>query len=141
MTGLDLLMYSERLRQEISRREERIRTIRCLTDALSHSLPGDLRVMTSPDPGRIQCLVDEAVDEEEAVRSLKEEQQTALAELALLFSRMPDALSASILRLRYLEGLSWHEILRRVHLSRSRVFGLHRKSLDLLDSWEVKQLQ
>ena len=140
MTGLDLLMETERLRREIGRREERIGTLHRLAEAVSRPLPGDLRVQTSPDPGRIQRLMDEAVDEQEAVRLLAKERDAALEELALLISRLPDALSAGVLQLRYLEGLSWQQVLRRIHLSRSRTFELHRRALDLLGSWEVKQL-
>ena len=140
MTGLDLITEAERLRREIGRREERIGTLRRLAEAVSRPLPGDLRVQASPDPGRTQRLVDEAVDEQEAVRVLTEERSAVLGELALLISRLPDAMSAGILQLRYLEGLSWQEVLRRIHLSRSRAFDLHRRALGLLGSWEVKQL-
>lgn len=141
MTGLDLLLRAEDLRLEIARREERIGTLRRLAEAVSRPLPGNVRVLASPDPGRTQRLLDEAVDEQETVCRLAEERACLLGELALLFSRMPDALSAGVLQLRYLESLPWQEVFRRVHLSRSRAFGLHRRALELLAGWEVKELQ
>ena len=141
MTGLDLLMHAENLRREIARREERIGTLRRLAEAIGCPLPGDLRIVSSRDPGRTQRLVDEAVDEAEAVRLLREERDAVLGELALLISLLPDPLSAGVLQLRYLEGLSWQEVLRRIHLSRSHAFEKHRRALDFLGSREVKQLQ
>ena len=140
MTGLELLARAEELRLEIARREERIVTLRNLAAALGRPFRTGPSVRSSPDPGRTQRLVDEAVDEESAVRALKEDLDAALGELALLISLLPDPLSAGVLQLRYLEGLSWQEVLRRIHLSRSRAFDLHRRALGLLGSWEVKQL-
>jgi hypothetical protein len=71
VTGLDLLLHAEDLRREIARREERIAILRRLAGAVSRPLPGDVRVVSSPDPGRNQRLLDEAVDEQEAVRLLR----------------------------------------------------------------------
>lgn len=136
MTGHDLLRHSEDLRREIVRREARTATLRRLAEALSRPLPGDLRVVSSPDPGRSQRLLDEAVDEEEAVRLLREEREAALGELALVFSRLPDPVSAFILQMRYLENRPWREICFLTHLSRSRAFELHRQALERLGSGE-----
>ena len=137
MTGLELLLHVEKLRREITGREERIATLRRLAEAVGRPLPGDLRVLSSPDPGRIQRLLAEAVDEAETVRLLSEERDAALGELALLISRLPDSLSAGILQLRYLENLPWQDVLRRIHLSRSRAFELHRRALEFMDSREA----
>ena len=137
MTGLDLLLHAEDLRREIARREERIGTLRRLAEAIGRPLPGDLRIQASPDPGRTQRLLDEAVDESETVRLLAEERNAALGELVVLISRLPDPLSAGVLQLRYLEGLPWQDVLRRIHLSRSRVFELHRRALEFLGSREA----
>lgn len=141
MNGLELLARAEDIRREICRRNERIMTLRSLAEAISRPLPGDVRVQSTPDPCRTQRLVDEIVDEEAAIRLLAEEQGAVLEEVALLISRLPDSMSASVLHLRYLENLSWQEIFRRIHLSRSRTFDLHRNALKLLGSWEVKMLQ
>ena len=132
MTGLDLLLHAEDLRREIARREERIAILRRLAGAVSRPLPGDVRVVSSPDPGRNQRLLDEAVDEQEAVRLLREELEAADADLALLFSLLPDALTASVLQIRYLEKQPWREVCLRTHLSRTRVFARHRQALELL---------
>ena len=137
MTGLELLARAEELRLEITRREERILTLRNLAAALGRPFRTGPSVCSSPDPGRTQRLVDEAVDEEAAVRALREDLDAALAELALLISRLPDSLSAEVLQLRYLEGLPWQEIPCRVHLSRSRAFELHRRALRFLSCREA----
>ena len=136
MTGLDLLLHTEDLRREIIRRETRIATLRRLAGAMSRPLPGDVRVVSSPDPGRNQRLLDEAVDEQEAVRLLREELEAATGEPAILFSFLPDALTASVLQIRYLENQSWREVCLRTHLSRTRAFARHRQALELLGTWE-----
>ena len=95
-----------------------------------------VRVVSSPDPGRSQRLLDEAVDEQEAVRRLREEREAAREELALLIADLPDTTSASVMQIRYLENRPWREVFLRTHLSRSRAFAIHRQALDLLGARE-----
>ena len=99
------------------------------------------RAMQPPDSGRDADekgprLLAEAVDEQEAVRLLREELEAADADLALLFSLLPDALTASVLQIRYLEKQPWREGCLRTHLSRTRVFARHRQALELLAARE-----
>lgn len=99
------------------------------------------RAMQPPDSGRDADekglrLLAEAVDEQEAVRLLREELEAADADLALLFSLLPDALTASVLQIRYLEKQPWREVCLRTHLSRTRVFARHRQALELLAARE-----
>ena len=53
-----------------------------------------------------------------------------------LFSLLPDALTASVLQIRYLEKQPWREVCLRTHLSRTRVFARHRQALELLAARE-----
>ena len=82
------------------------------------------RAMQPPDSGRDA--------DEKGLRLLREELEAADADLALLFSLLPDALTASVLQIRYLEKQPWREVCLRTHLSRTQVFARHRQALELL---------
>lgn len=86
------------------------------------------RAMQPPDSGRDA--------DEKGLRLLREELEAADADLALLFSLLPDALTASVLQIRYLEKQAWREVCLRTHLSRTRVFARHRQALELLAARE-----
>ena len=86
------------------------------------------RAMQPPDSGRDA--------DEKGLRLLREELEAADADLALLFSLLPDALTASVLQIRYLEKQPWREVCLRTHLSRTRVFARHRQALELLAARE-----
>jgi len=131
MTAREYLDRPEALRLEIARKRARIDTLRRLATRFS-ALPDGVRVCSSPDPSRMQGLLAEAADEEQAVRLLEEQRQQALAGAALLISRLPDADAARILELRYLDRLPWEEIVGRMDCSASRVYRLHQEALDLL---------
>ena len=96
MTAREYLDRPEALRLEIVRKRARIDTLRRLATRFS-ALPEGVRVCSSPDPSRMQALLAEAADEEQAVRLLEEQRQQALAGAALLISRLPDADAARIL--------------------------------------------
>lgn len=72
----------------------------------------------------------------EALLREKRELEAADADLAFLFSLLPDALTASVLQIRYLEKQPWREVCLRTHLSRTRVFARHRQALELLAARE-----
>ncbi len=65
---------------------------------------------------------------EEENRMLQLEQGLLDAEKRLerFIERIPDAESRSLLRLRYIEGLSWDEVGERIYRSRSRVYAYYK---------------
>lgn len=54
-------------------------------------------------------------------------------------ARLPSPRLRMILSARYLEGLSWREMAGRFSLSESRLYGLHRKALALLEDADCPQ--
>lgn len=131
MTAREYLERPEALRLEISRRRARIGTLRRLATRFSAGLT-DVRVRTSPDPSRMQAFLDEAADEEREIVLLEERRKQALADSALLISRLPDEKMARILELRYLDLCPWEEITEQMDCCPSRVFRLHQLALDIL---------
>ena len=110
MTAREYLDRPEALRLEIARKRARIDTLRRLATRFS-ALPDGVRVCSSPDPSRMQGLLAEAADEEQAVRLLEEQRQQALAGAALLISRLPEEKMARIMELRYLDRWPWEDII------------------------------
>ena len=131
MTAREYLDRPEKLRLEICRRRARIETLRRLASRFTAGF-SDVRVRTSPDPSRMQSFLAEAADEEREIVLLGDKRKQALAESALLISRLPDEKMARILELRYLDRLPWEEITERMDCCASRVYRLHQLALDIL---------
>lgn len=131
MTVREYLERPETLRLEISRKRTRIETLRRLATRFSAGFT-DVRVRSSPDPARMQAFLAEAADEESEIALLGEKQKQAVADAALLISRLPDKTMARIMELRYLDKCSWEEIVEQMDCSAASVFRLHRQALDIL---------
>ena len=131
MTPREYLLRPAALRREISRRRERIGTLRHFAGSVSHRLK-DVQVRVSPDPGRIQAFLDEAADEEAEVLRLEKEVGEAEAEAAMVLSRLPDRRLALLLEFRYLDGLDWPEVACRIHHSLSWTYKMHLQALSML---------
>ena len=131
MSPKEFLTQAAETEREILRREERVRALRRMASRLSARLR-DVRVQTSPDPGRTQELLAEAADEETEVNRLREERAALLAEIALTISRVPDPVLARLLEYRYLENKGWPEIAGRLRVSERYAYRLHREALDSL---------
>lgn len=131
MTAREYLDRPEAMRLEIRRRRARIETLRRLATRFSAPL-SSVRVRSSPDPSRMETFLAEAADEEREIRRIGEERNRALADAALLISRLPDEKMVRILELRYLDRLPWEEITDRMDCSPSHVYRLHQLALDIL---------
>ena len=132
MNAKEFLLQPERIRKEIERRRMRIVSLRQLAERLTAAMQ-EIRVMSSPDPTRMESLLAEAADEEKQVARLEDEAAIALAEVSLAVSALPDIRMVKMLEMRYLDGCRWDEIQARLRLSPSRVFKLHRRALDLME--------
>lgn len=131
MTAREYLERPEAMRLEIRRKQARIETLRRLATRFSAPL-SDVRVQASPEPSRLETFLAEAADEEREIRLLEEQRQQALADAALLISRLPEEKLARVLEMRYLDRLSWEEITDRMDCCASHVYRLHQLALDLL---------
>ena len=131
MTAQEFMRRPGELRREIARRQERIETLRRLAGR-SAPLLRDVRVQSSPDPGRMQALLDDAADEEREIRRLEQAVREAEEEILMAVSRLPDRNLARLMELRYLDGLDWQEVAGLMHYSDTWIFRLHRKALRLL---------
>ena len=131
MTAREYLERPEAMRIEICRKRARIETLRRLATRFSVPLSG-VRVQASPDPSRLETFLAEAADEEQEIRLLEEKRLQALADTALLISRLPDEKLARIMEMRYLDRLPWEEITDRMDCCASHVYRLHQLALDLL---------
>ena len=127
----EILLRPEALRREILRRGERVETLRRLAGRMTPRL-SPVRVRTSPDPGRLQALLDDAADEEREILRLEQELDEAVQDTALFISALPDRRMALLLELRYLDGRGWPEIAELLHYSESWTFKLHLRALSLL---------
>ena len=130
MTVQDYLLRPELIRQEIRRKQERIESLHRYTTRLSAVLR-DVRVKSTPDPAYVQAILAEIADEEQAILRLQEDLTRALADVALYISRLPAA-CVTLLEVRYLDGLTWPQVMDRLGYSRTSVYRIHRQALDLL---------
>lgn len=130
MTPQEYLLRPRDIRQQILRKKDRIDSLRRHSARLT-SVLRDVRVKTSPDPAFVQEILAEIADEERAVLRLREEHTRALTGIALYISQLPAAY-AELLELRYLDSCSWTRIMDRLGYSRTSVFRIHRRALDLL---------
>ena len=131
MTVREYLDRPETMRLEICRKRSRAETLRRLATRFSAPL-SDMRVRTSPDPSRMESFLAEAADEEQEACLLEEKRKQALADAALLISRLPDEKMARIMEMRYLDKLPWEEITDRIGCSPSHIYRLHQLALDIL---------
>ena len=131
MTAREYLDRPETLRKEIRRKQMRIKTLRRLATRFSAGLTKD-RVKTTPDPARMQAFLSEAADEERQIRILEDKRLQALADTALLISRLPEEKLVRMMEMRYLDRFGWDEITVRLGCASATVFRLHQLALDLL---------
>lgn len=131
MTAKEYLERPGLLQEEIRRRERRIRLLRDMARRVTPQWK-EICVQSAPDPCRGQAFLDEIVDLEREIAALDEDRGRALEDLGLRLSRMEDPALAELLALRYLDGLDWPEIARKLCLCESWVFKLHRRALDVL---------
>ena len=131
MTVREFLSRPEALQREIGRRQARIDTLRRLSGRFSAPLQ-EVRVRSSPDPTRMQELLAEVADGEREILRLEEERQQALADTALLISRLSEERLIRLLTLRYLDGLGWEETAGCMGYSLPWIFRLHQQALRLL---------
>lgn len=131
MTAREYLERPETIREEIRRKRIRIETLRRLATRFASELSGD-RVKSSPDPGRMETFLAEAADEEKQIALLEEKRKQALADTALLISRLPEEKMIRIMEMRYLDKYIWEEIIDRMGCAPATVFRLHQLALDIL---------
>ena len=133
MTAREYLMRPALLQQERDRKRRRISFLRRRSNRLSASLQQD-RVLSTPDPARMQALLAEAADEEQEVLRLEEERKQALADSALAVSLLPEEPQVMLMELRYLDRRDWNEISSLLSFSLSSVYRIHRGALAWLDA-------
>ena len=119
------------LRQALSFRRTRIETLHRYSVRFSSGL-SEVRVQSSPDPARMQVLLSEAADEEAEATRLEEELSEALAEAALLISRLPEAEMIRLMEYRYLECMTWPETMLALNCGSSHAYNVHRRALAFL---------
>ena len=119
------------LRREMERKQIRIDTLRRFAQQLTVP-PKEVKVKSSPDPARMQALLAEAADEEQALKQLEAERVRAVTEAVLAFSALPDERMIRIMEMRYLEEMDWEQIREEICLSQSRMFKLHKAAVSSL---------
>lgn len=131
MTAREYLERPEKIVREIRRKQERIGTLKRLATRFGPEL-SDVRVLSTPDPTRMQDFLADAADEEKEIARLEEKLQEALCDSARLIARLPSEEMALILERRYLDRWTWEEIIEETEMGRTQVFERHRKALDIL---------
>ena len=131
MTAREYLERPEKIVREIRRKQERIGTLKRLATRFGPEL-SDVRVLSTPDPTRMQDFLADAADEEKEIDRLEEKLRKAMCDSARLIARLPDEKMARILERRYLDRWTWEEIIEETEMGRTQVFERHRKALDIL---------
>ena len=73
-------------------------------------------------------------DETEQFKAVKEQAETALAEILEAIQAVPDEMQKTVLLLRYVEGLGWLDISEKIGYEISNTYILHGRAL-----WNVKK--
>ena len=133
MTNQDKIAWLRRYREAAAEQDRLMAEIarwRSLAEWVSPSLSG--MPAGSGGPGRMIAAV-ECLDELEA--ELAEqivERVTIRREIGQAIDRLPDERLARLLRLRYIDGMTWEKIAVQMDMTYQWVCQLHGKSLELI---------
>ncbi len=80
-------------------------------------------------------------DETEQLRAAKERAEMALAQIMDAIQAVPDETQKAVLLLRYVEGLDWDSVSRRIGYEERQTFILHGRALWTVHQWMLKSVQ
>ena len=125
-----MLAKPGRIRARI--REEELRKERLYYSLLPSGIRYDAEKVKSSPRDPMPAYIAEAEEIDELIRSLKDMLREAENEILSVIAVL-DATEAMIIRLRYVDGLSWEKVAREVNYSRRHMFRIYRESIIKLD--------
>ena len=125
-----MLTKPGRIRARI--REEELRKERLYYSLLPSGIRYDAEKVKSSPRDPMPAYIAEAEEIDELIRSLKDMLRDAENEILSAITAL-DTTEAKIIRLRYVDGLSWEKVAREVNYSRRHMFRIYRGSIIKLD--------
>lgn len=125
-----MLAKPGRIRARI--REEELRKERLYYSLLPSGIRYDAEKVKSSPRDPMPAYIAEAEEIDELIRSLKDMLRDAENEILSAITVL-DTTEAMIIRLRYVDGLSWEKVAREVNYSRAHTFRLYRDIIVKLD--------
>lgn len=74
-------------------------------------------------------------DETAQLRAVLSETGDALREILSAIESVPDEMQKTVLTMRYVEGMYWHQIISVLHYESTQVFILHGRALQAVKKW------
>lgn len=125
-----MLTKPGRIRARI--REEELRKERLYYSLMPSGIRYDAEKVKSSPRDPMPAYIAEAEEIDELIRSLKDMLRDAENEILSAITVL-DTTEAKIIRLRYVDGLSWEKVAREVSYSRAQTFRRYREAITKLD--------
>lgn len=86
-----------------------------------------------PDPMAENVV--KAITEEQAIAQVQQQINARLADILAAIESVPSEAQKTVLTMRYVQGLEWHDIQTRIHYERSQTLVLHGRGLRHIRKW------
>ncbi len=133
MKAIEALTVLDTLRRELHCQREKIA---CLEEAARYLSPaaGDGTGGSSGPSDRVGKMAGQIADEKAELEQMEEKYSQAVAEAVKVLSGLSDPLEREILTKRYISGMNWEQISRKMNYSASGIHRLKKSALQKLCS-------
>ena len=126
MKAIEALTKLDTLRQELHFQREKIA---CLEEAARYLSPvGDGTGSSSGPSDRVGKLAGQIVDEKAELEHLEERYSQAVTEAIKVLSGLSDPLEREVLTKRYIAGMNWEQISRKMKYSSSGIYRIKKSA-------------
>lgn len=141
MTNQDKIAWLRRYREAVAEQDrlmDEIKSWRSLAERVSPALSCLPR--GSGGPGRMISAVEHINALEAELAEQIVERVSTRREIGQAIDRVPDNRLSRLLRLRYIEGLTWERVAVEMDYSYMQVCRLHGKALDVIECYTLTEL-
>nr|DAW55822.1 MAG TPA: Protein of unknown function (DUF722) [Caudoviricetes sp.] len=136
MTNQDKIAWLRRYREAAAEQDRLMAEIarwRSLAERVSPTLSG--MPAGGGGPGRMIAAVERMDELEAELAEQIVERVTIRREIGQAIDRVPDERLARLLRLRYIDGMTWERVAVEMHYSYMQVCRMHGKALDVIECY------
>lgn len=141
MTNQDKIAWLRRYREAVAEQDrlmDEIKSWRSLAERVSPTLSG--MPAGGGGPGRMIAAVEHINALEAELAEQIVERVSTRREIGQAIGRVPDERLARLLRLRYIDGMTWEQVAVEMSYSYMQVCRLHGKALDVIECYTHTEL-
>ena len=132
MTAKEYLMRAFRLKQKIKAMQEDILRLEAAATDCSPNLTG-MPHNPSPSHSRMADIVCKIIDRKAELQKKLDEMSTFLMETEMLLTLVENNEYKTIIKMRYLDGAEWSEIIDELQYAPCHVYRLHNAALNAFE--------